>query len=159
MPNKTVEEMTEDTVRLCSFYGNARGVFIEEGYASLAERELRHFAAEWIARLRVENEKLKREIEELKDDDFTSGIRSGHAGLSAMRKRRLKLREVEAGEGNNGEWIMMCALCGKVKDQDIWIVTSGNSGARITHTICPECTEQDREVGKREQEAKEADDE
>ncbi len=130
MAEKTIEEMTEDTTRLCSFYGTARGVFIAEGYASMAEQELRHYAARWIARLQVENEKLKHEI----------------AGL-------------KADESEDDEFITMCSRCGKVKDQDIWIIRPGYSGAKITYTTCPECFELKKEEIKLEEEARKAHDE
>jgi len=43
-------------------------------------------------------------------------------------------------------YIIVCAWCKKVKELDVWIVSTGDSDAEITHTICPECFEKEMVV-------------
>ena len=129
MADKTIDRMTEDTVALCRFYDRARNRFRAEGFHSGEQRDVRHYAAKWIAHLLRENAALKRQLRGLRAD---------------------------AAED---EFIIMCSSCGKVKDQDIWIVDAGNNELKISHAICPECFELNKEKSKREEEAKEAHDE
>lgn len=176
MAGKTIDEMTEETALLCRFYGKLRQIFIEQGYASLAEQELRHYAAECIARLQVENAELKRRAEKqkvaytgLEDEilrqhdeieafcDYINHMPDGCDNCPETEGTCYEPRSVAhiIHEQRKAEFIIMCAWCGKVKEQDIWIVDPGNSGAKITHTICPECFELEKdEAYMKAQEAK-----